>query len=812
MRIYVIVSVSDVARDLRYGSRMLLKRPGTTILAIVALALGIGLTTTMFSIVNGAFLRGLPFEDADKILRVGSRNVKEPTARGGRLRVGDYADVAAQQKSFEAVAAYNGAQADVASPGEVPESLRGERISPNLLRLLRTAPIRGRDFTDADAQPGAPAVVLIGYRVWESRFRSAEDVVGRMIRVNGKPAEIVGVLPPKFAFPETQDLWMPLSTELPPKREDGASVEVIGRLRSNVSVASATSDVAAIASRLAQQYPDNKDRTFFAQRYMDQLLGSRVLTTLLTMLAAVFGVLLIACTNVTNLQLARAAERVREIAVRTALGATRGRIVRQLLLEGLLLAAAGAFLGIAIAQVGISVFNRAIVDTNPPFWLDIRIDRTVAMFIIAITGMAALISSLVPALRVVRQDVNVVLKDEGRGTSSLRIGRLSRVLVMVEMTFSFGLLVVSGLMMKGVIAIGAIEYAFPVDRIFVGRMSFGSDRFADITQVEQLVERIKTRGRSVAGVRAFTVADDVPGRGGGWTYTIEGRPRVEKDGPQARRLAVSPEFFELTGTLAQRGRLIKDSDAKGGEMVALVSTALVKTQFPSTEPIGQRLTFDTGNNTIKTYTIVGVVPDLAVMTGRPGETADTIYVPLAQAMSRGVFVIARGDGAATSLIAPVRAAIAEIDETLPLARPSSLRTMFDSQTWQYRVFGGLFMTFGFASLLLAAAGLYGVMSFAVRRRTQEIGVRMALGADRRRIVRMIVRQGLIQVTVGTVLGVGLGWLIAGNLSAILYNVSPTDPLVYGLAIMVLGMTGLTASLVPAMRASKVDPLSALRAE
>ena len=791
---------------------MLVKRPGTSILAIVALALGIGLTTTMFSIVNGAFLRGLPFEESGNILRIAMRTTKDPAGRGDRLRIGDLADVAAQQKSFEQIGGYSGTSADIASPGEPPENLRGELISPTLLRVLRTAPIRGRDFTDADAKPGAPAVALISYRVWESRFRKAEDIVGRSIRLNGKPAEIVGVLPPKFGFPETQDVWMPLSSELPVKRDEGRSVEVIGRLRSGMSVASANTEMAAIAARLQQQYPENKDRTLFAQRFMDQLLGSRVLTVLFTMLAAVFGVLLIACTNVTNLQLARAAERVREIAVRTALGATRGRVVRQLLLEGLLLSAAGALLGIAIAQVGITFFNRAIVDTNPPFWIDIRIDRSVALFVTGITGLAALISSLLPALRVVRQDVNAVLKDEGRGTSSLRIGRLSRLLVMVEMTFSFSLLVVSGLMMKGVIAIGSIDYAFPVDRILVGRLNLGGDRYSDPQRLEQVLEGVKTRVSSAAGVRALALADDVPGRGGGWDYTVEGRPKVEKGGPNARRLAVTPEFFALTGTSPLSGRLIRSSDVKGGELVALVSAALVKRQFPGAEPLGQRLTFEGANNTTKTYTIVGVVPDIAVMTGRPGETADTIYIPLAQTTSRNVFVIARGDGAAELLTVPIRTAIAEVDENLPLARPNSLRAEFDRQTWQYKVFGGLFMTFGFASLLLAAAGLYGVMSFAVRRRTQEIGVRMALGADRHRIVRMIVRQGLIQVTVGTVLGLGLGWLIASNLGAILYNVSATDPLVYGVAIVVLGITGLTASLVPAMRASKVDPLVALRTE
>ncbi len=791
---------------------MLLKRPGTSALAIIALALGIGLTTTMFSIVNGAFLRGLPFEESGKILRVGNRSVKETSGRGGQLRIADYADVVAQQKSFELVAAFRGASADVSSAGEMPESLRGERISPTLLRVLRTAPIRGRDFTEADAKPGAPGVALIGYRVWESRFRKAEDVVGRIIRVNGAPTEIVGVMPPKFGFPESQDLWMPLSTDVPAKRGDGVAVDVIGRLRAGADVTSANTEMAAIARRLEQQYPENKDRTFFAQRFMDQLLGSRVLTVLFTMLAAVFGVLLIACTNVTNLQLARAAERVREIAVRTALGATRGRVVRQLLLEGLLLSALGALLGIGIAQVGITAFNRAIVDTNPPFWLDIRIDQSVALFVIAITAVAALISSLLPALRVVRQDVNAVLKDEGRGTSSLRIGRLSRVLVMVEMTFSFSLLVVSGLMMKGVIAIGSIDYAFPADRILVGRLNLGSDRYSDPQRLEQILDGVKTRVSMAAGVRALALADDVPGRGSGWDYTVEGRPKVEKGGPNARRLAVSPEFFDLTGTSASRGRLLKSSDGKGADLVALVSAALVRRQFPGADPLGQRLTFDGANNTTKTYTIVGVVPDMAVMTGRPGETADTIYVPLAQTNSRNVFVIARGDAAPELLTLPVRSAIAEVDENLPLARPNSLRTEFDRQTWQYKVFGGLFMTFGFASLLLAAAGLYGVMSFAVRRRTQEIGVRMALGADRRRIVRMIVRQGVIQVTVGTLLGLGLGWLLARNLSAILYNVSATDPLVYGIAVIVLGLTGLTASLVPALRAAKVDPLVALRAE
>ncbi len=795
-----------IFKDLRFGTRMLLKRKGTSALAIVALALGIGLTTTMFSIVQGAFLRGLPFPESERIMHLG-RMTPQNTQNSQSVPVHDLVDWRTSQQSFEDLGAFANRQVNVTG-GLAPERYRAAAVTPNMLRILRVAPALGRDFADADAQPGAPPVAIVSHRVWMSQFEGDASVIGRLVRINTSPTTIIGVMPPRFGFPQTQDIWLPWTITLPSKRGTGDSVQVFGRLKPGASIERASTEMTAIAARLAAQYAENKDMGARVVPFIRRFIGNGPIQTLTAMLIAVFGVMLIACANVANLQLARAAERTREIAVRTALGAGRGRIIRQLLLEGLILSAAGAVLGLALAAGGTALFSRAIVDTNPPFWIDVRIDSTVLLFVTALTLAATLAASLLPALRTTRQDVHAVLKDEGRANTGLRMGRFGRSLVIVEVLLSCCLLVVSGLMIKSVVTIGQITYPYATEDVFVAGVSPDSAKYpADADRV-RLAERLELALAAMPGVREVTLSSGTPENSGGSSFLIEGQSFAKpEDQPSARRLNVSLRFFDVLRVKLSRGRGFTAADVQGSLPVALVSDDFVRKHFPNADAIERRIRFGSDPKA-PWWTIVGVVPRLVSL--RDQGNAEMVFTPLAQSPILSATILAFGSGDPLALAGPARRALQGIDEDLPLATPNSLARSYYQQTWAFRVFGTLFMTFGLAALVLAAAGLYGVMAFSVRRRTQEIGVRMALGADRRGVVRMILWQGMWRVMLGIVLGLVPAWFLAGAMRNLLFNVTQGDPAVFAATVAALLLAGLVASLVPALRAASVDPLTALR--
>lgn len=566
-----------------------------------------------------------------------------------------------------------------------------------------------------------------------------------------------------------------------------------------------------IAARLAEQHPENKDQTASVDPYTRRFIGIQVIATLSTMLGAVFGVLLIACFNVTNLQLARAAERTREMAVRFALGASRWRVVRQLLVEGLLISTAGALAGLAIARTGIVLFNNAIVDTGPPFWLDIRLEVRVLGFVMALTAIAALASSLIPALRVARQDVNEILKDEGRSNTGLRVGAFSRVLVVVQMTFSFVLLVVSGLMIKSVANVTSVAYPFETN-VLVASVNVPDAEYTSFEQAHEIIERLRTRLATVPGVTNIAIATNPPDGGGTYPVIVEGDAPVAEQGnrPSARLVDISTGYFDVIRVRMREGRSVTAADRQGTDRVAIVNEAFVKRFFPKGDALGKRIKTGPANQQ-ELRTIVGIVPTLTVAQ-QTGDTLESVYSPYAQNDARfATFFMSSGVNAAT-MSTTLRRAAMDVDPDLALFSIDTLDNLYAQRSWAFKVFGGLFMTFGLAALVMSAAGLYGVMSFAVRRRTQEIGVRMALAADRRSLTRMIVRQGVWQVGLGIVLGFGLGGLLGGAMNQLLFRVKPWDPFVFAGTMAVLGGAGLLASYIPAMRAASVDPLKALRQE
>ena len=563
------------------------------------------------------------------------------------------------------------------------------------------------------------------------------------------------------------------------------------------------------SGQLAAAHPENKDTIANVTPFIEQAVPTRIKTTFYTMLGAVLGVMLIACVNVTNLQLARAAERAKEFAIRTALGSGRWRILRQSLAEGLVLSAIGAALGLGIAQFGVTYFMGAIAETQPPFWIDVRLDLTVLAFVTAITVAAALVSSVAPGLRVSRADTTTVLKDDTRGATSLRMGRFSRWLVVVEVAVSCVLLVVSGLMIRSILTTSRLDYGFATRDVFFAQVSFDTRTHADNPAVLRALEQFEEGIKRVPGVRHIAFSTGVPGSGFAPSFRLEGQTYAKpEDRPRAAQINATPAFFDVLGIAVRHGRLFTQADTEGADRVAVVDEAFVARHLADGPAIGKRVQFgDDGK--APWITIVGVVPSLAEQRN-PGQVVESIYLPLAQNPSRGVTVLARTGNDPVALTSGIRGALSAVSAETPLNNPNSLAGEFWRQGWAFRLFGGLFLTFGAAALVLAAAGLYGVMSFTVRRRTQEIGVRMALGASQRGVLRMVLWQGLWRVAVGVAIGLWPGWFVGTQMQALTSNVSPADPVVHVTTAVTLLISGAIASLVPAMRASSVDPLTALR--
>jgi predicted permease len=800
--------MNEWLQDLRYGIRMIGKRPGTSAIAIVALALGIGLTTTMFSIVQGVLLRGLPFPESDRLYSVTRGRIQEPEQRGGPP-IHEFLDWRARQSTLESLAGFGGASAIIASDAALPERLRGARVTTNLMQVLKVAPIRGRDFAEADALPGAPSVILISYRQWQSRFGGREDAIGATVRLNGAPATIVGVMPERFGFPEAEDVWMPQSLALPAKRGAGPSLRVIGRLRDGVPASQAAAEFTAIASQLTAEFPENKDITARAVPFMEQAIPRRISTTFYTMLGAVLGVMLIACVNVTNLQLARAAERTKEFAIRVSLGSGRWRILRQSLAEGLVLSACGAFLGILLATVAMNYFMSAIADTQPPFWIDVRLDPVVMMFVIGISVAATLISSMAPGLRASRIAANDVLKDDTRGSTSLRMGRFSRWLVVVEVTVSCVLLVVSGLMIRSILTTSRFDYAFATEDVLHAGARL-DERAYPAQTLSRATADFENLVAGIPGVRRAALASSTPGANSNTTLTIDGAPPAAKGAePRAARILTGTGYFDVLGVKLVSGRPFTPADNDSTSPVAIVDETFVTRHFAPGPAMGRRIKFDGDNQ--PWLTVVGVVPTLALPT-ESGQIIESVYLPFAQAPERSFVILARAAGGDPLALAPaMRSAVARDFQDTPLVNVNSLAGEYWRRGWAFRLFGGLFLTFGAAALLLAAAGLYGVMSFTVRRRTQEIGIRLALGANRATVLRMVLWQGMWRVGLGVVAGLVPGYWVGGLMRQLLAaGVTPGDLTVHTTAALTLLVSGAVASVIPAIRASSVDPLTALR--
>ncbi|MFI5310747.1 MAG: ABC transporter permease [Gemmatimonadales bacterium] len=805
--------MESALRDIRHGVRSLIKSPGLTIVATLALTLGIGVTVTMFSIVYGALMKGLPFPDGNRIVEIRRENAARNRHRMA-VPISDYEDYRAQQHSLERMAAYYSGTVNVSGVGDA-ERYTGAWVSATTFDISRVQPLLGRVIRRGDDTPAGDKIAVISYRMWQRRFGGDSSAVGQVIRANSAPFTIVGVMPQGYVFPDNADLWLPLQMDpVATTRGEGTYLTVIGTLKPGLTADQAAVDLNVIAGRLQTQYKESNDGiTATVESFVDAEMGPEPRQLLFTMLGAVFFVLLIACANVANLLLDRAAHKTREVGIRTALGASRVAVVRQFLTEALVLSVAGAVLGTALAQGGITAFNRILVDsTQPPFFIDIRLHPPVLAFVVAVTALSTLFAGAIPAVQSARTDINEVLKDESRGSSSLHMGRMSRALVMFEIALSCGLLVASGLMIKSVANLRNMDPGFRTKNIFTARIGFPAG-YTDTTMQRQFFERLRERLGALPGVKGAAITSGLPGvQSNGGTFMVDGATyTADRDLPNSRWSAVSPGFFETFDVKVLQGRGITSGDRLDSDPVAVVNRAFTDKYLPGKDPIGRRIRQGDRTSTRPWMTIVGVVPTM--FSGDPNLPRDAAYfAPLSQHHENFASMAVQTTGAPMALTTPVRQAIASLNPDLPIYFVYSMEEALARTTWYIRVFGTMFMIFGVIALFLASVGLYAVMSFSVSRRTREVGIRMALGARGGDVIRMIFRQGAWQLGIGMTLGLALAAVVAQLTRVILFQVEPRDPAIFGGVVVVLGLAGLLACLLPARRATRVDPLVALRAE
>ena len=830
-------------RDIRLGLRLLVKEKSFCALAVIVLALGIASVATMFSVVNGVMLRGFSFPNAG---RLASLNFIDPSTTtffgvNGQISSKDYQELLPAQQSFERLAAYlNGSTVNITVDGH-PQRYTGAYVTEDFLRILGVTPLMGRDFTAADNTSGAGKVAIIGHALWQRDFGGASDIIGKGFRLNGKAATVIGVMPKGFAFPTNEELWIPLFSEFPPRERGdpgGNNPAVLGLLKAGVSLDQATAEATTIARRFAAAYPEtNKPfNTGQVQPLLESFTPRPLRGTLWTMLGFCVGVLLISCVNVMNMQFARATLRAKELAVRSSLGATRIRLVRQMLTESLLIASIGATLGVVLAYASIDWLSATVrnLENPPPSWITFDVDAPVLTFAVLATLAAAVFSGLLPALMSSRANAADVLREGGRGNTSRKVALISRGLVVFQIVVTCVLLTGSLLQLRSITNQQTIDYGYDTAGLISARMALMDGDYPSQDSRKVFYERVLQAFEGDAQVEAVALTSRFrmvfAGNG---PIELEGKTyRENRDRPNANFEQVSGGFFAVTGQRLLEGRTFTTADLDAHQPVAIVNDAFAKRHFGTESALGRRFRSVAGNGRQPGpwRTIVGVVSTIRMMGpfNVPGVDETGFYVPFFAnpfgPIQPGPFVSQfttivvkpRPGQRADAMAVPLRQLVAKVDPNLPLYFVGTPRHQQESFVAQNRIIATMFSIFGVIAIVLASVGIYGVMSFSVNQRRQEFGVRMALGAHYSRILRMVLGQGAVQVVLGLALGVGLALTLAtlagSGIQNILFGVSARDPLTYATVIAVITAVSFLATLVPARRATRVDPMIALRAE
>jgi len=807
-------------QDARYSVRTLSLNPGFAATAITVLALGIGVNATVFTLVNAVLFKDQPFENSDKILYVtGTR-----PARGGdyqSISYPDYQDLRAQSKSFESLAAFETDGASLSDDAGFAEHYRGLRISANGFSAIGQKPVMGRGFSPADEAPGATPVAMVSYRLWETRYGRSSSVIGKTVRINVEPTVIIGVMGGGFLFPGETDVWRPLIPAAEFAQRDHRFLTLFGKLADGESLSSAQAELSTVAWRLAREYRQTNQATGIVIRSFNQLALRRELRYMfLAMLGAVAFVLMIACANAANLMLGRAVGRGREISIRVALGAGRWRIIRQLLMESVMLASAAGALGWFVAKSGAGMFARAIASTGPPPWLDFSLDYRVFFYICAISVTSGILFGLAPAIRLSRLDVIRALKDGGRSAGTGRRGNfLSGFLVTVEMALAVVLLAGAGIMIRLFLANVTQPIGVDTRNILTMELALPTSRYPGDREQTAFFDRLTKEAAAIPGVRTAAIASSVPGTQTlTYQYQLEGDAPVEKAAvPRVEGVVAGDGYFPVLQTGVLRGRDFAETDRAGAAPVVIVNQLFAAKSWPGQDPVGKRLRLwhpnprQAQSAAAQPFaTVVGVAPD--ILQDSP-EMAPLIYLPYRQEPQWSMALMVRAAVPVKTLGDALRRALQSLDAELPASRPvTTLDERIDQNRWPLRVFGTLFTVFAAIALALASIGLYAVVAQSVTRRRHEIGLRLAVGAGQSGILRLVFAKGLRQLAIGLAIGLPIAFALSQVLQqAMDMPVSHVADVLAG-AALILSLAGILGCIVPAMRAMRVDPAITLRHE
>ncbi len=808
--------MKSLGQDLLLSLRALRKEPISAAITSITLALGIGLCTVSFSLVYGVFLRGLDVPEADRLTLIYRAN---PSRDNDQMwvTVHDFYDWREQQTTFEGLGHFSTGTVNVSGTTE-PARYSGGFVSANLFNLLRVTPWLGTTFRVGDDEAGAPLTVVLSHQAWTTRYDSDPAIVGKPVIVNGEPATILGVMPEGFRFPQQQDIWVAQRDSRPqnPDRSRSPGFQVVGRLKDGVSKDQAELEMSVIAERLAQTYPaSNEGITTRFRTFVEDDTGEEIRAVFGAMQVATIFVLLIAIANVANLLMTRATIRLREAAVRTALGATRMRVVMPFFTETLVLAGIGALIGMGIAYVGVGLFDGATQDVGKPYYMHFRVDFPILAFVVALTIFTSLVAGAAPAFHVLRDDVNATLRDESRGSSGVLGGRLTKALVTGEIALSCALLIGAGLMIKSIVKFRNYEHPFATETVFTARVGLFEAEYPDSGGRREFFRNLLARLEAMPGARSVALTSNLPLNNGGMSIGIAGQTyALEQDYPTVQMAIVTPGFFRTFDNPILKGRDFTVTDDLAGPPVAIVNQAFAERFFPGVEVLGQRFAERRGDSLGVWHTIVGVVPDMR-MDGfdpdRPNPSG--YYVPIAQRDVRFATMAVQAAGSDPMALTPtIREVVAGLNPNLPIYNVNSMLEVARQAGWFYQVFGTLFIVFGAAALFMATVGLYGVLSFSVSRRTRELGIRMALGATARDVIRLILRQGGKQIGVGLAVGLLMAFGLTRVIGILMFDITPQDPPVFSLVVVTIAAVGMFASLVPARRATLTEPTAALRHE
>ena len=805
--------METLIQDLRYSVRMLLKKLSFTAIAVLALAIGIGANTAIFSVVNAILLRPLPYKNFERISMIWMDNQKLGVAEDWHSYP-NYADFKEQNQSYEDMAAFNGRSFNLTGAGD-PVRIVGAWTTASLFSVLGVEPMLGQVFTEAEEEPGKDLVVVLSHGLWQRRFGSDPGIVGQPINMNGVNRTVLGVMPASFSFPDKQtEVWIPLA--LAPQGRQARNLimfKAVGRLKPGIKIAQAQQDMGAIAKRLDDEY--SKSGYGINLVFLRDQETKGVKTALLVLLGAVGFVLLIACANVANLLLARAAIREKEIAIRLALGAGRKRIVRQLLTESLLLGAIGGAVGLLLAVWGLDALI-ALSPADVPHLDQTGIDLRVLVFTLLVSLLTGLIFGLVPALQASSPDLNDALKEGGRGAGGgTRAVRIRNILVVSEIALSLVLLVGAGLLIRSFIRLQQFELGFNAENLLTMRIQLPGSKYKDGKQVANFYQQLLERIQAVPGVRSAGAISSVflTDTPSSTNFTIEGRPiPVGAEAIEVPLDSVTSGYFKVMGIPLLEGREFDERDVTGAPPVAIVNQTFARRFFANEDPIGKRYVYGTpapDNN--QWITIVGVVGDMR-RTGFDRPVRPETFLPEGQASDNRLTIVARTTGEPSALAGAMRSEVWAIDKDQSVYDIKTMRQILSEMLSQRRFSMLLLGIFAAAALTLAAVGIYGVMSYAVSQRTREIGLRMALGAERRDVMKLVVGQGIALAAIGVGVGLVLAVALTRLMSSLLFGVAATDPITFaGVSVLLTGVA-LGACFVPARRAARVDPMVALRYE